>query len=100
MSVIIDFSIYPMDKGSQSLSPYVARAIDIIKSSGLSYQLGPMGTAIEGEWDEVMSVVDQCYRALEPDSDRIFINLKVDSKKGRSGGLSGKVASVMEKTTP
>ena len=99
MSVIIDFSIYPMDKGDQSLSPYVARAIDIIKSSGLRHQLGPMGTAIEGEWDEVMAVVDQCYRALEPDSDRIFVNLKMDCKKGRTDGLSGKVSSVMEKIT-
>lgn len=98
MSVIIDFSIYPMDK-SGSLSPYVARAIDIIKASGLAYQLGPMGTSIEGEWDDVMSVVNQCYKALEADSERVFINMKVDSRKGRSGGLSDKVASVMEKTT-
>lgn len=99
MSVIADFSIYPMDKGNQSLSPYVAKAVTIIKESGLAYKLGPMGTAIEGNWDQVMAVVNQCYRALEPDSERIFINLKVDAKKGRTDGLTGKVASVKEKTS-
>lgn len=99
MSVIIDFSIFPMDKGGQSLSSYVARALDIIDKSGLEYRLGPMGTAIEGEWNEVMGVVDACYKALEPESDRIYINIKVDAKKGRTRGLAGKVDSVKEKTS-
>lgn len=98
MSVILDFSIFPLNASKESLSPYVARAIDIIKKSGLNYQLGPMGTAIEGEWDEVMQVVNDCYRALEPDFDRIYINMKVDAKRDRTNGIQGKVESVLEKT--
>ena len=35
MSVIVEFSIFPIDKG-ESLSPYVARALKIIQDSGLS----------------------------------------------------------------
>lgn len=99
MSVIIDFSIFPLSANKESLSPYVARAINIIKSSGLTYALGPMGTAIEGEWDEVMKVVDDCYRELEPEFDRIYINIKVDSKKDRTNGIQGKVSSVIEKSS-
>jgi hypothetical protein len=38
MSVIIEFSIFPMDKG-ESLSPYVARALKMIQDSGLPYEL-------------------------------------------------------------
>lgn len=98
MSVIIDFSIFPMDKEGQSVSPYVARVIDIITASGLPFQLGPMGTSIEGEWNEVMQVVDACYKALEGDCDRIYVNIKADSRKGRTNGMNGKVASVREKT--
>nr|WP_287412925.1 MTH1187 family thiamine-binding protein [Pseudodesulfovibrio sp.] len=97
MSVIIDFSIFPMDKGDKSLSPYVARALNIIEQSGLSYQLGPMGTSIEGEWGEVMAVVDACYQEIKDDSDRIFLNFKADCKKGRSNGLTNKVRSVQDK---
>lgn len=98
MSIIVDLSIFPLSGGQESLSPYVARAIDVIKRSGLSYALGPMGTAIEGEWDEVMGVVGECYRTLEPDFDRIYMNLKVDAKKGRENGIQGKVASVLSKS--
>ncbi len=97
MSVIVDFSIFPMDPEGPSLSPYVARALNVIKDSGLSYQLGPMGTSIEGEWEDVMHVVDACYRELEQDCDRIYMNIKVDSKKGRIHGILSKVESVFEK---
>ena len=39
--MIIDFAIFPMDKGV-SLSRYVARAIKIINDSGLPHTLHPM----------------------------------------------------------
>ncbi|MCJ2165793.1 MULTISPECIES: MTH1187 family thiamine-binding protein [unclassified Pseudodesulfovibrio] len=97
MSVIIDLAIFPMDKGASDLGSYVARALDIIRQSGLSYALGPMGTSIEGEWEDVMAVVDACYRDLEKDSDRIYLNIKADSRKGRLHGLAQKVQSVTDK---
>ncbi len=99
MSVIVDLTIFPMDKQGSSLSPFVARVINVIRSSGLAHKLGPMGTAIEGEWDEVMKVVDKCYKELEPDCDRIYMTMKVDARKGRSDGMKTKIASVDEKVS-
>ncbi|MFC1815971.1 MTH1187 family thiamine-binding protein [Thermodesulfobacteriota bacterium] len=96
MSVLIDFSIFPLDKGV-SLSPYVARAVKIIKDSGLPYKFGPMSTIIEGEWEEVMAVVNQCFDELKKDCGRINLNLKADYRKEASGRLEGKVRSVEEK---
>lgn len=96
MSVIIDFSIFPLDKG-ESLSPYVARAVGIIKESGLPYHFGPMGTSIEGEWDEVVGVVDRCFQELKKDCGRIVIHMKADYRKGPSDRLKGKIASVENK---
>lgn len=97
MSVIVDLSIFPMDKQGTGLSPYVARVLDVIRESGLDHRLGPMGTAIEGEWEEVMQVVDRCYRALEEDCGRIYLSLKADIRRDRTNGLDGKVASVRQK---
>ncbi|WP_419785010.1 MTH1187 family thiamine-binding protein [Pseudodesulfovibrio sp.] len=94
MSVIVDLSIFPLDKGGSGLGRYVARTEAVLEKSGLDYKLGPMGTAIEGEWDEVMQAVSECYHALEPDCDRIYVTIKADSRKGRSNGLTGKLASV------
>jgi uncharacterized protein (TIGR00106 family) len=96
MSVIVEFSIFPMDKG-ESLSPYVARAVKLVRESGLAYELNPMGTCVEGEWSDVMALVDRCFQALEKDCNRINLSLKADYRKGPSGRLKSKVASVKQK---
>jgi uncharacterized protein (TIGR00106 family) len=96
MSAIAELSIYPLDKG-ESVSVYVARALEVIKKSGLPHALGPMGTCIEGDYAEVMAVVAGCVAALEPDCHRIIVNLKLDIRQGRQHGLTAKPASVMKK---
>jgi uncharacterized protein (TIGR00106 family) len=96
MSVIVDFSLFPLDKG-ESLSPYVARSIKIIRDSGLPYEFRAMGTSIEGEWDEVMAVVHRCFEAMRADCGRVSLSLKADYREGPAGRIEGKVASVMEK---
>ena len=96
MSTIVEFSIFPLDKG-ESLSPYVARALELIQDSGLPYELNPMGTCVEGEWREVMALVDRCFQALEKDCNRISLSLKADYRKGPAGRMKSKVVSVREK---
>ena len=96
MSVIVEFSIFPMDKG-ESLSPYVARALKMIQDSGLPYELNPMGTCVEGEWGDVMALVDRCFQELQKDCNRINLALKADYRKGPAGRMKGKVESVKAK---
>jgi uncharacterized protein (TIGR00106 family) len=96
MSVIIEFSIFPLDKGV-SLSPYVARAVKIVKESGLPYRFGPMSTSIEGEWEEAMAVVNNCFTELKKDCSRISLSLRVDYRKGADGRLKSKIKSVEDK---
>ncbi len=91
--VLLEFSMSPIDKG-ESLSKYVARSLDIIDKSGLPYQLTPMGTIIEGEWDEVFAVVRACHQRMSEDCGRISVNIRCDWRKGRSGRLQQKIRSV------
>ncbi len=93
MSTLIDFSIFPTGKG-ESVSPYVARVVTIIRDSGLQYKLGPMGTTIEGEWDELMDVVTRCFKELKQDCGRIYMSIKVDYREGVSNRIISKVKSV------
>lgn len=93
--LLAELSIWPMDKG-ESVGPYVARALDVIDRSGLPYKLGPLGTCIEGEWAEVMSVIQKCYEALAKDSNRVTCTIKCDWRKGQSGRLASKVESVQK----
>lgn len=91
--VLLEFSMYPVDKG-ESLSAHVARLLDIIDKSGLPYQLTPMGTIIEGEWPQVMDVVNACFEAMRADCNRIVTQIKIDYRKGQSRRLTSKVESI------
>ena len=91
--VLLEFSMSPLGKG-ESVGKYVARSLDIIDKSGVAYRLNPMGTVLEGEWDDVFRVVRKCYERMRKDCNRISCTIKVDYRKGHTGRLEGKVASV------
>ncbi len=91
--VLLEFSMSPLGKG-ESVGKYVARSLDIIDRSGVPYRLNPMGTVLEGEWDDVFRVVRKCYERMKKDCTRISCTIKVDYRKGHAGRLGGKVASV------
>ena len=93
MAVLLEFSMSPLDKG-ESLSAYVARSLEIIDQSGLPYRLNPMGTVIEGEWDECMDVVRVCFERMARDCNRISCSIKIDYRKGRTSRLESKIAKI------
>jgi uncharacterized protein (TIGR00106 family) len=95
--VLLEFSMYPTDRGA-SVSDYVKRSLEIIDDSGLPYKLGPMGTCLEGEWDDVMAVVTHCFARMQQDCGRIAVNIKVDYRQGPAGRLDAKVETVRRKT--
>ena len=96
MSVLVDLAMFPTDKG-ESVSPYISRIIRIIRDSGLPYRFGPMGTSIEGEWEEVMGLLTRCFEELKKDSNRIYMTMKVDYRKGEGGRIESKMRSVQSK---
>ena len=94
--VLLEFSMSPFDKG-ESLSQYVARSLDIIDNSGLPYQLTPMGTIVEGEWEQVMALVTACFETMSQDCNRISTSMKIDYRAGKSGRLKSKIRSIESK---
>jgi uncharacterized protein (TIGR00106 family) len=94
--VLLEFSMTPLGKG-QSVSEFVARSLDIIDRSGLDYRLHAMGTIVEGEIDEVLDVMRQCFDAMAADCDRVTCIAKLDYRQGYEGRLDSKTASVETK---
>jgi len=94
--VLLEFSMYPLGKG-ESVSEYVARSLDIIDKSGVAYRLTPMGTVLEGEWDEVMAVVKACHEAIRADCSRVETGIKIDFREGDKSRLGTKIQSVESK---
>ena len=91
--LLAEFSLTPLDKG-ESVSTYVARSLDIIDRSGIPYRLGPMGTCVEGEWDDVMAVLRDVFARMSEDCGRISIAFRGDWRRGRSGRLTAKIEKV------
>ncbi len=95
--VTVDLSIFPVGKG-EHLGKFVAKALDVIDKSRIKYQLGPMGTTIEGSWEDVFRVVKKCFEALRTSSPRVYGTLKVDYKfaSKETDEIKKKVSSVQK----
>lgn len=91
--VLMEFSMSPMGQGS-SVSPYVARVLDLVDRSGLDYRLGALGTTVEGSLDQVLDLLRQCFQAMTEDCERVTCYVKFDYRRDRSGRLDGHVTSV------
>lgn len=97
MSVLMEFAMFPTDKG-ESVSPYVSQVIDMIRQTGYPYKLSAMGTIIETEtMQQALEVIHKAYNILEPHSQRIYSTVKFDIRKNAQNRIEGKIKSVEEK---
>jgi uncharacterized protein (TIGR00106 family) len=91
--MLAEFSVTPIGAGV-SVSKYVAQCLRIIDESGLDYKINPMGTVVEGDFDEVMALIARCHRAVRRRCKRVSTIIKIDDRAGAKGGLTKKVARV------
>jgi len=97
MKVILDLCIVPMGVGV-SVSRYVAECQKILKNAGLSHHLHAYGTNIEGDWDQVLSAVKQCHKAIhDMGAPRITTTIKLGTRIDRDQTMADKVKSVEAK---
>ncbi len=97
MSVLVEFAMFPTDKG-ESVSAYVSRIIKMIDKSGVPYKLTPMGTVFETEtMEEALDIINKAYKQLEKDCNRVYSVVKFDIRKGKSNRLVQKIQSVEKK---
>ena len=97
VGMIAAFSISPMsDDNTGSVSEGVARAVRVVRDSGLPSETNAMFTNVEGDWDEVLSVVKQAVEAVAEVSPRVGLVLKADIRPGYDGQLEAKVERVEE----
>jgi uncharacterized protein (TIGR00106 family) len=91
------FSIAPLTSDpTGSVTAAVARAVKVVRDSGLPNETTSMFTTVEGEWDEVMAVVKAAVEAVAEKSPRVSLVLKADIRPGYSGQLTAKVERIDE----
>jgi len=58
---IVEINIVPLGTSTPSVSQYIADAVEILKECGLKYELTSMGTIIEGDLDEILSLAKKMH---------------------------------------
>jgi uncharacterized protein (TIGR00106 family) len=91
--MIAAFSITPLGTGP-SVSEPVAEAVRLVRASGLPNETNAMFTNIEGDWDEVMSVIKSCVDAVAAAAPRVSVVIKIDHRAGVTDGLHAKVDAI------
>ncbi len=95
--MIADISIAPVGEGA-SVSKYVARAVAIIRESGLKHEFHSMGTNVEGSYDEIVKLVKRCSDAVfKLGAERVLIRMYMDDRHDKVSTIEGKKQSVENK---
>jgi len=91
--MLVEFSIIPLGK-SPSVGDDVAKVLKIVDNSGLSYKLNPMGTVVEGTWDEIMTLIKKCHHTVLRSGERVVTSIKIDDRKRHKKMIEEKVTSI------
>jgi uncharacterized protein YqgV (UPF0045/DUF77 family) len=81
--MIVDIQVLPSPSGTPERRwAHVEAAIAVIRASGLRHVVGPLGTAVEGEPDEVWPLVRTVHEAtLRAGADGVVTVVKVEQTR-------------------
>jgi uncharacterized protein (TIGR00106 family) len=94
--MLFELTIVPVD-GDGHTSEVLAEAVKLIDGAGLSYQLGPSSTSIEGSWEGVMPAIRACHELARKRHDHVVTLIKVEDERGARDKLHANVESVASK---
>ena len=91
--MLVSFSVIPIGSGI-SMGDKIAEILKIIDGCGLPYKINPMGTVVEGEWDEIMQLIKKCHKKVMKSGGRTITTISIDDRKGKTHRIDEKVKSV------
>lgn len=78
--VHVAIQIVPISK--QHPYPIIDKAIEVIKGSGIEYRVGAMETVMQGDYRQLMEIVEKAQDAcLAGGADEVVVTIKVHAKK-------------------
>lgn len=93
---VVDVTIVPVGTASAGLSDYVAGCLAVLQGAeGVSWQLTPMSTVIEGDLDRVLAVIRQMHeQPFIKGAGRVVTTIRIDDRRDKALTAAGKVAAV------
>jgi len=91
-TVNLAIQILPMSVESTEAYQAIDEAIKVVQDSGLKYVVSPFETVIEGEYETVMSVLNQMQEAVfAKNINHILVNMKLQRKQHENVYISDKL---------
>lgn len=95
---VVQISCTPLGEGSGGISKFVAGCLKLVEQSGVKYQLTPMGTILEGELDDIFTLVRQMHESpFNAGAQRVSTLIKIDDRRDREHTMERKLRSVEER---
>jgi len=94
---VVDVTIVPVGTASASLSEYVAGCVEVLQGAqGITFQLTPMATVIEGELGRVLEVIITLMheQPFLKGAARVVTTIRIDDRRDKKLTAAGKVAAV------
>ncbi|MDD3653924.1 MAG: MTH1187 family thiamine-binding protein [Desulfotomaculaceae bacterium] len=93
---VVEVSIIPIGTQSASLSEFVAGCLEILQNaSGVTYQLNPMGTVIEGDVERILELISRMHEhPFTRGVNRVVTTIRIDDRRDKELTIAGKVAAV------
>jgi uncharacterized protein (TIGR00106 family) len=97
MHAIVGFTLIPIGVGT-SVSPYIVTIEQVLRQSGLTFEINCNSTNIEGDWEQVFAVLKKCHEVVHAEgAPRIHTCIQVGTRVDRQQLMAEKLASVIEK---
>ena len=94
MNANVAIQVLPAVQGDDEVVRVVDEVIDYIKSTGVTYYVGPCETAMEGDYEQLMEIVKQCqYIAVKAGAPSVMSYVKIGYKP------EGEILTIEKKTS-
>lgn len=95
---VVQVSVVPVGTSTASISLHVAHCLDVLETTGLRYELAPMGTVVEGDLREVLEAVAKMHEGtFGDDVARVLTTVIIDDRRDKPLTMEGKLKAVRER---
>ena len=75
--MLAEFMMYSLGQ-EHHLSTDIAQVARILRARGLHFKLGPLSTAVEGEWNHVFDAIRECHEKMLERHERVVTTVTID----------------------
>ena len=95
---LMEISVVPLGTGHPGVGDYVAEILQYLRKNNLPYTLTDMGTILEGDVDQLLSVAKVLHELpFQKDVWRVLTHITLDDRRDKTVHLNDKIKTVTQR---